>query len=103
MVDPIGAKPVAASDRRSTPVEPTSVSTQVATVAAQVAPAAAAATVAAPTVSVARSLAAKPPVDLERVERIRTAIQRGTYPITPETIADRLIALKLGWPPHDPS
>ncbi|MGL4312809.1 MAG: flagellar biosynthesis anti-sigma factor FlgM [Sphingomonas sp.] len=98
MVDPIGAKPVTASDRRATSVEQARVPTQVATVSAQVAPAAATPTVAAATVAVTRSLAAQPPVDLERVERIRSAIQRGTYPIVPETIADRLIALRLGWP-----
>lgn len=50
--------------------------------------------------SVARELASSAPVDLERVARIRQAIQNRTYPILPETIADRLIALKLNWRPE---
>ena len=41
------------------------------------------------------------PVDHERVARIRAAIRNGTFPIYPATIADRLIALKLEWNPHD--
>jgi negative regulator of flagellin synthesis FlgM len=41
------------------------------------------------------------PVDHERVSRIRAAIRNGTFPIYPAKIADRLIALKLEWNPHD--
>ncbi len=100
MVDPIGAKPVTAADRRVAPVQ-----TSVASAPAPVAPVPAApATVAtAATVALARSLAAQPPVDTDRVARIRAAIANGTYPILPETVADRLIALKLDWNPHEPS
>ena len=47
----------------------------------------------------AREAAAAPPVDVERVARIKQAIASGTYPIAPETIADRLLALKLDWKP----
>lgn len=50
--------------------------------------------------SIARELAAKAPVDADRVARIRAAIQNRTYPILPETIADRLLALKLNWRPE---
>ncbi|MES2754048.1 MAG: flagellar biosynthesis anti-sigma factor FlgM [Pseudomonadota bacterium] len=46
---------------------------------------------------VARGLAVTPPVDAERVAQIKQAIANGTYPIAPETIADRLLALKLDW------
>jgi negative regulator of flagellin synthesis FlgM len=49
----------------------------------------------------ARQMAATPPVDLERVARIRRAISDGTFPIYPAKIADRLIALKLDWNPND--
>lgn len=49
--------------------------------------------------AVAQELAASPPVDLERVARIKQAIANGNYPIAPETIADRLLALKLDWKP----
>jgi negative regulator of flagellin synthesis FlgM len=43
----------------------------------------------------------QPPIDHERVSRIRAAIRNGTFPIYPATIADRLLALKLEWNPHD--
>ncbi|MBA4047597.1 MAG: flagellar biosynthesis anti-sigma factor FlgM [Sphingomonas sp.] len=44
-------------------------------------------------------LAVRPPVNEERVARIRQAIANGTYPISPENVADRLIALRLNWIP----
>lgn len=46
-------------------------------------------------------MAAKPPVDAERVARIKKAIQEGNFPLVPSTVADRLLALKLQWNPHD--
>ena len=39
------------------------------------------------------------PVNEKRVEDVKRAVRNGTYPITPETIADRLLALKLFWSP----
>lgn len=48
---------------------------------------------------VARDLSASAPVDHARVARIKQAIASGDYPIAPETIADRLLALKLDWRP----
>ena len=48
---------------------------------------------------VARDLSASAPVDTARVARIKQAIASGNYPIAPETIADRLLALKLEWRP----
>ena len=39
------------------------------------------------------------PVDEKRVEEVKRAVRNGTYPITPETIADRMLALKLYWSP----
>lgn len=53
------------------------------------------------TAGVARQLAATPPVDLERVARIKKAIANGDFPIVSSTIADRLLALKLEWNPND--
>lgn len=48
---------------------------------------------------VARNLAASAPVDHERVAQIKQAIASGKYPIVAETVADRLMALKLDWRP----
>lgn len=39
------------------------------------------------------------PVDQKRVDDVKRAVRNGTYPITPETIADRMLALKLYWSP----
>ena len=50
--------------------------------------------------SIARELAAAAPVDLERVARIKKAINDGHFPILPATIADRMLALKYDWDPH---
>lgn len=46
-------------------------------------------------------MAAKPPVDAERVAEIRKAIQDGTFQLAPATVADRLLSLKSQWNPHD--
>jgi negative regulator of flagellin synthesis FlgM len=53
------------------------------------------------TSGVARQLAATPPVDLERVTRIKKAIADGSFPVVSSTIADRLLALKLEWNPNE--
>lgn len=50
---------------------------------------------------VARELASAPPVDTDRVARIRRAIAEGRFPISPATIADHLLALKLDWTGND--
>ena len=98
MVDSIGTKPVSASDRPVAPV-------------ARIGAAPAVDAVARGTdtahepglTAMTRQMAATPPVDLERVARIRKAISDGSFPIYPAQIADRLIALKLDWNPNDPS
>jgi negative regulator of flagellin synthesis FlgM len=51
--------------------------------------------------SLARELATAPPVDTDRVARIRKAIADGKFPISPATIADRLLALKMNWDGND--
>lgn len=48
---------------------------------------------------VARDLAGSAPIDHDRVAEIKQAIAAGKYPIAPETVADRLLALKLDWKP----
>lgn len=99
MVDSIGQKPSVAIDRRLAPV-------------ANVAPAQA--PQAAVQASVARAdpstlkalaepLATAPPVDVERVAKIKKAIADGKFPLVPSTIADRLLASKLEWKPNEPS
>lgn len=39
------------------------------------------------------------PVDEKHVDEVKRAVRNGTYPITPDTIADRMLALKLYWSP----
>lgn len=46
-------------------------------------------------------LAARPPVDQERVAQIKRAIANGTFPILPATIADRLLAMRYEWMSDD--
>lgn len=41
--------------------------------------------------------AASPPVDTDRVEQIRNALQDGNYPLVPAEIADAMIAARLGF------
>lgn len=45
----------------------------------------------------AATLSSSPPIDTDRVATIRKAIADGRFPLSPATIADRLIALKLDW------
>ena len=47
--------------------------------------------------------AARPPVDTDRVSRIRKAIHDNKFPLSPSTIADRLLAFKLDWKSREPS
>ncbi|MEL6237095.1 MAG: flagellar biosynthesis anti-sigma factor FlgM [Pseudomonadota bacterium] len=39
---------------------------------------------------------ASPPLDNERVQQIRKALEDGTYPLVPTTIADAIIAARVG-------
>jgi len=45
----------------------------------------------------AKALAARPPVDMERVQMIKRALQEGRYPLVPAKIADRMIAAQMRW------
>ncbi len=40
---------------------------------------------------------ASPPVDRERVEKIRDALREGTYPLVPTKIADAMIAAQVSF------
>ena len=51
----------------------------------------------------AKTLSASPPIDTDRVATIRKAISEGRFPLSPATIADRLIALKLDWNGNEPT
>ena len=41
--------------------------------------------------SVVADLAQSPPLDIESVERIKSAIKRGEYPVNLDAVADELI------------
>ena len=93
MVDGISAKPLGGTDRvapvprAAAPAAPVPVTTN-----EQAAPHVA---------TLARSVAAAPPVDAERVARIKSAIANGTFPILPATIADQMMAMRFQWISHD--
>lgn len=87
MVDSVGPKPIQASDPRG----------PVTRVAAMPPLPATATPVPTPLTTVAAQLAATPPVDLERVKAIKTAIAEGRFPILPARIADQIIAARYEW------
>ena len=97
MVDAVGMKPVS----RDLSVSRVAAAAPVAAVQAVATPAASTAAAAPAKVAalsgVAQTLAATPPVDTERVARIKKAIKDGDFPILPATIADQMIAYKLSW------
>lgn len=98
MVDPVGPKASAGVDRRLAPVAPVAAATP-----GQ--PSVQASGLRGPTglQALSQPAAAAPPVDAERVARIKKAIADGNFPLVPSTIADRLLALKLEWNPNEPS
>ncbi|EZP55486.1 MULTISPECIES: flagellar biosynthesis anti-sigma factor FlgM [Sphingomonas] len=100
MVDSIGTTPLNGSGSVSRVAAPaaTPVVQPAVQQAAQQAPAASNATQLS---NLARTLAAEPPVDSDRIDEIKKAIQNGSFPILPATIADRLLALRLNWNGHD--
>jgi len=93
MVEQVGSRTLAATERAELRAV---AATRAPQPAAQPAEQKDAAPVRAP-VSTARALAASAPVDMERVARIRRAVEEGRFPTSPATIADRLIALKFEW------
>ena len=98
MVDPIGNKAGAVADRRPVSVaapSPAGPAPAVRSVASQLKP------VESTAAELSAAMASKPPVDAERVARIRKAIEDGRFPLYPATVADRLLALKLEWDPNE--
>ena len=100
MVDSIGSTPLNGSGSVSRVAAPAAAPAVQPAVqqATQQAPAANTAT---QLTNLARTLSAEPPVNSDRVDAIKKAIQNGSFPILPATIADRLIALRLNWNGHD--
>lgn len=45
----------------------------------------------------AKQMAVRPPVDQDRVQLIKKALQEGRYPLVPARIADRMIAAQMRW------
>ena len=95
MVESIGTKAGAVTDRRAVPVDAAAKVAAVRPVASDTPAVQSAAA------EIASTQAARPPVDTERVARIRKAIQDNKFPLSPSTIADRLLALKLDWKSRD--
>jgi negative regulator of flagellin synthesis FlgM len=95
MVDPVGAKPVT-QDRSLARVAQASPVARSRPVVQDPSETPAAGGLAA----LITDYAATPPVDVERVAEIRQAIANKTYPIVAETVADRMIAIKLYWRPE---
>jgi negative regulator of flagellin synthesis FlgM len=96
MVDPIGPKGLTPSDLRVVPVTPVAA-------AAKAAPSATPEVQVSPTAQLAGQLAAQPPVDADRIARIKRAIVDGTFPILPARIADQMLAIRYDWMANDPA
>lgn len=94
MVDSIGTGPVTSGDRQVAPV--TRVSQTSAVKHVETTP-----TTNEQPQTLAGQLAAKPPVDSDRVQLIKEALANGTFPISPATLADRMIALRYDWMSRD--
>ncbi len=91
MIDPIGVKPATVQGNRVDPRETAKVAPLQPVRASQPA------VVETSARETARALAARPPVDAERVQQIKKALEDGRYPIVPARIADRMIAAQLRW------
>jgi negative regulator of flagellin synthesis FlgM len=92
MVEPLGVKPATTGDLRIGAV----------TRVAQAAPTRIAPQLAEPAqTTLAAQMAAKAPVDADRVRAIKDAVAQGRFPLSPATIADRLIAARYEWMYND--
>ena len=95
MVDSVSTSTIKAGDLRAGSVLRAAATTPVAAASTPPAPVRTQAPAAPETLS--RSMASSAPVDVERVQMIKSAIANGTFPLSPATIADQLIALKYDW------
>lgn len=93
MVDPLGLKGTANDRAVARVLETRAVAATPAPASQQQPPAADVARLS----GVVAELAAKPPIDAERVQQIKKAVANGTFPILPATIADRLLAVRYEW------
>ena len=111
MVESIGAKPLTSGERSvariaaTMPAVQTGVQTS-AQIGAQIGAQPAARQVdakpsATSSIALAQTMAAAAPINEARVAAVKKAVANGTFPILPATIADRLLAFKLEWAPHD--
>jgi negative regulator of flagellin synthesis FlgM len=96
MVDPIGIKGATAVSRTAA-ATPIAASPLTPTAAVKPEPQAVQSSAAA----MASEMASTPNVDGDRVARIRKAIQDGSFPLVPSTVADRLLALRMQWSGND--
>lgn len=94
MVDSIGAKAVTSQDRLVVPTTPVAKPAS-----AEARPSEAGAKQLELT-ALAFDYGKAAPTNTKRVDEVRQAVRNGTYPIFPETIADRMLALKLYWNPN---
>ena len=115
MVESIGAKPLTGGERSvariaaTMPAVQTAVQTGVQTsaqIGAQIGAQPAARQVdakpsATSSIALTQTMAAAAPINEARVAAVKKAVANGTFPILPATIADRLLAFKLEWAPHD--
>ena len=53
--------------------------------------------------TLARTMAASAPLDVDRIALIKDAVESGRYPLSPASVADALIAAKYEWMSHDAS
>lgn len=93
MVDPIGTKPVMSVGQRTIaraemPVRPMATESAASAASGR-------------GTTVASTLSSVAPTDPQRITMIRRAIEEGRFPLSPATIADRLIALRLDWTSND--
>ena len=91
MVDPIGIKAGAVVDRGAVPV---GASVAVAAVQPVARPEKIVESMAA---EVSGAMATGAPVDADRVAELRAAIREGRFAISPEAVAERLLALRSAW------
>ena len=56
-----------------------------------------------PAPTLAKQMSAAAPQDADRIRLIKDAIAKGMFPLSPATVADRLIAAKYEWMQNDAS